>query len=116
MLKLIKKYELREGLKNKKNKKYGIFHNRAGGVYPIPHFFIYLFSDSKVKIFSLRVSYSVLPSNQTFDSITFHSIFEQPNNFEYNYMYTFFPDPKCCEMRKKKQHKFVPWMLKKNHK
>ena len=37
---------VREGLKNKKNKKYGIFHNRAGGVYPIPHFFIYLFSDS----------------------------------------------------------------------
>ena len=35
---------LREGLKNKK-KKYGIFHNRAGGVYPIPHFFYYLFSE-----------------------------------------------------------------------
>ena len=34
---------IREGFKNKKNKKYGIFHNRAGGVYPIPHFFFIYF-------------------------------------------------------------------------
>ena len=71
---------IREGFKNKK-KKYGIFHNRAGGVYPIPHFFIYLFSDSKVTIFNkFWVLFSVLPSYQTFNTITFHSIFEQPNN------------------------------------
>ena len=42
---------VREGLKNKKNKKYGIFHNRAGGSTPF-HTFFYLFSDSKVTIFS----------------------------------------------------------------
>ena len=44
--------EVREGLKNKKNKKYGIFHNRAGGGLPHSTLFFYLFSDSKVRIFS----------------------------------------------------------------
>ena len=77
---------LREGFKNKKNKKYGIFHNRAGGVYPIPHFFFIFFLIVKWQ-FSVKFEgfFSVLPSNQTFNSITFHSIFEQPNNFEHHY-------------------------------
>ena len=42
-MKEFQKKLIREGLKNKKNKKYGIFHNRGEGVYPIPHFFYFFF-------------------------------------------------------------------------
>ena len=52
-----------------------------------------------------------MPSNQTFNSITFHSIFEQPNYFEYHYTpFPLIPNAVKCV---KKQRIFVPWMLKK---
>ena len=57
-------FQLGKVSKIKKNKKYGIFHNRAGGVYPIPHFFFIYFLIVKWQ-FSVKfeVFFSVLSSN-----------------------------------------------------
>ena len=86
-----------------------------GGSTPFHTFFIYFMTVNGQ--FSVKFEgffYSVLPSYQTFDSITFHYIFEQPNNFEYQYTpFSLIPNVVKCV---KKQRKFVPWMVKKNHK
>ena len=99
----------------KKKKKYGIFHNRAGGSTPF-HTFLFIYFLTVKWQFSVNFEFlfSVLPSNQTFNTITFYSTFEQPNNFEYHYTpLSLIPNFVNCV---KKQRKFVPWMLKKNHK
>ena len=56
-----------------------------GGSTPFHTFFFIYFLIVKWQ-FSVKFEgfLSVLPSNQTFNSITFHSIFEQPSNFEYH--------------------------------
>ena len=85
-----------------------------GGSTPFHTFFFIYFMTVKWQ-FSVKFEgffYSVLPSNQTFDSITFQYIFEQPNYFKYQYTpFSLIPNVVKCI---KKQRKFVPWMLNKH--
>ena len=107
---------IREGFKNKKNKKYGIFHNRAGGVYPIPHFFFIYFLtvkwqfSVKFEVFFLVFCLQIKPL------IPSYSIPVLSNPINLKTIIPPFPLSEMLWIMSKKQRKFVPWMLKKNHK
>ena len=83
-----------------------------GGVYPIQHFFYYLFSDSKVTIFSKILGFLLVFCLQIRPLIPSHSIPFLSNPIIFNTIIHLSPNPKGRKMRQK-QRKFVPWMLKK---
>ena len=86
-----------------------------GGVYPIPHFFYYLFSDSKVTIFSKILGFLLVFCLQIRPLIPSHSIPFLSNPIIFNTIIHLSPNPKGRKMRQKTTQ-ICPLDVKKNHK